>query len=180
MTPMPKQILALTAVFTFIATMWAQDSPSLGDVARRERQQKQETEAARGKNAKPPKVITNEQLPGHAPSTATPVASSAPHGLSTPASSDGPKQSAEQWRSQIQAQKGQVESLQKEINELNASIQFAPGNCVEGCVQWNQHQLEKQQQVQRMQGQLEEEKRRLEQMQDAARKQGYGSSVYDP
>jgi hypothetical protein len=31
-----------------------------------------------------------------------------------------------------------------------------------------------------MQSQLEEEKRRLEDMQDSARKQGYGSSIYDP
>jgi hypothetical protein len=31
-----------------------------------------------------------------------------------------------------------------------------------------------------MQSQLEQQKKRLEEMQDAARKQGYGSSVYDP
>jgi hypothetical protein len=31
-----------------------------------------------------------------------------------------------------------------------------------------------------MQQQLEEQKRRLDDMQESARKQGYGSSVYDP
>ena len=31
-----------------------------------------------------------------------------------------------------------------------------------------------------MQAQLEEQKKRLDEMQESARKQGYGSSVYDP
>jgi predicted ribosome quality control (RQC) complex YloA/Tae2 family protein len=47
-------------------------------------------------------------------------------------------------------------------------------------VGWNERQREKQQRVERMQAQLQEQKRRLEEMQDSARKQGYGSSVYDP
>jgi hypothetical protein len=31
-----------------------------------------------------------------------------------------------------------------------------------------------------MQVQLEEQKKRLEELQESARKQGYGSSIYDP
>jgi predicted ribosome quality control (RQC) complex YloA/Tae2 family protein len=70
--------------------------------------------------------------------------------------------------------------LQRQVDDLNESIRFAPANCVENCVGWNERQREKQQQVERMQGQLDEQKRRLDDLQDSARKQGYGSSVYDP
>ena len=87
---------------------------------------------------------------------------------------------AEQWKSQIQSQKNQIASLQTQIDQLNESIHFAPANCVENCVSWNERQKEKQQQVERMQAQLEEQKKRLDEMQESARKQGYGSSVYDP
>ncbi len=90
------------------------------------------------------------------------------------------KQTAEVWTSQISAQKIQIASLQKQIDSINRSIQFAPANCVANCVQWNERQLEKQRQAEGMQVQLEEQKKRLESMQDSARKQGYGSAVYDP
>ena len=87
---------------------------------------------------------------------------------------------AEHVKSQILAQKKQIATLQGQVDELNESIRFAPANCAENCVGWNERQREKQERVERMQAQLEEEKRRLEDMQDSARKQGFGSSVYDP
>jgi hypothetical protein len=70
--------------------------------------------------------------------------------------------------------------LQKEMDDLKESIRFAPANCVSNCAEWNQRQREKQERVEQMQGQLEEEKKRLEDMQESARKQGFGSSVYEP
>jgi hypothetical protein len=47
-------------------------------------------------------------------------------------------------------------------------------------VQWNERQQQKQQQVEVMKSQLEDQQKKLEDMQDSARQQGYGSSVYDP
>jgi len=94
--------------------------------------------------------------------------------------SNGAKQPAEHWKSQILAQKNQIASLQRQVDEISESIRFAPANCAANCVGWNERQREKQQRVERMQAQLQEQKSRLEEMQDAARKQGYGSSVYDP
>jgi hypothetical protein len=159
------------------AIVCAQDSPSLGDLARQQRQQKEKT--ASEKDAKAPKVITNEELPSHPA-----MAAAAGRGGSSPASSenysDEPKLPAAQWKSQILAQKNQIDTLQRQVDEINESIRFAPANCVSGCVGWNERQREKQQRVERMQQQLEEQNRRLEDMQDSARKQGYGSSVYDP
>jgi len=168
-------LLFAAAISLVSGSAYGQDSPSLGDLARQQRQQK----TAPGKEAKAPKVITNEEIPEH-PQIAS--SSTAGHGgrTSTPGSSDEPKQPPEHWKSQIIAQKNQVASLQREIDELNESIRFAPANCVANCVGWNERQREKQQRVERMQAQLEDQKRRLDDMQESARKQGYGSSVYDP
>jgi hypothetical protein len=47
-------------------------------------------------------------------------------------------------------------------------------------VQYNQHQVKKQENVAQMQQHLEEQKKKLAAMQEAARQTGMGSSVYDP
>jgi predicted RNase H-like nuclease (RuvC/YqgF family) len=177
-----KPILVITAaVCLFAGGARGQDStsPSLGDLARQQRQQKEQSKTAPGKDAKASKVITNEEIPEHA-GTAAPAGSSPAGQSSTPESSAGTKQQAEHAKSQILAQKSQIATLQGQVDELNESVRFAPANCAENCVGWNERQREKQQRVERMQSQLEEEKRRLEDLQDSARKQGFGSSVYDP
>jgi hypothetical protein len=99
-------------------------------------------------------------------------------GLSTPAPTS--KLSADEWRSKIESQKEAVTTLQSGIDALNKSIQFAPGNCVSGCVQWNEQQTHKQQEVDRMQQELKQQQKQLEDMQETARQQGYGSSITDP
>lgn len=126
------------------------------------------------------RVITNEDM------GATHIAVNSPS--ASKANSDAPpsseqadnKNSPDNWSSQILSQKNAITTLKSDIDQLSASIQYAPGNCVEGCAEWNQHQQEKQQQVDGMKAQLEEMQKHLEEMQEAARKQGYGSSVYDP
>jgi hypothetical protein len=172
--------LLFTAAISLIAVNAnGQDAPSLGDLARQQRQQKEQSKAVPGKDPKSSKVITNEEIPEHA-QTGSLRKVTAQENATAAVSSSGPKVSAEQWKSQIFAQKNQVTTLQNQIDELNESIRFAPANCVANCVGWNERQREKQQHVERMQAQLEDQKRRLEDMQESARKQGYGSSVYDP
>jgi hypothetical protein len=169
----------------FSALAVGQDSPSLGDVARQARKQKQQNQDPQTKasqSAKPTKVITNEEIPEQSEPDAQPSTEEDESRESAPSSSPSgaAKIPAEQWKSRIEEQKSAVASLQNSIDRLNDSIHFAPGNCVSGCVQWNERQKEKQQQVERGQAQLAEQKKRLEDMQEAARRQGYGSSVYDP
>jgi hypothetical protein len=166
--------LFLAASITLVTkTSFSQDAPSLGDLARQQRQQK----AAAEKNG-PAKVITNEQIPEHPAAALRQVRAEEPSTAHYSANAD--KASAERWKSQILSQKNQVANLQREIDDLNESIRFAPANCVENCVGWNERQREKQLRVERMQAQVDEQKRRLEEMQDSARRQGLGSSVYDP
>ncbi len=194
-----RRILGLLSASVFLCGLasYGQDSPSLGDVARQSRLQKQQKDAqakdAQAKDAvakdtaangtQPPKtakkVITNDELPEHTGPTRISAADSQTSMTDAPEDGEG-KAPAEYWKSQIQQQKNAVASLQSNIKELEDSIRFAPGNCVRGCVQWNEHQKEKQEQVEAMKSQLEEQQKHLEEMQDTARKQGYGSSVYDP
>ena len=202
-----KIIITLAASALLCACQtFGQDAPSLGDVARQARLQKQQKDAqakdapakdAPAKDAqtkdtpgtaaavkdgqpKAAHVITNDEIPQHVGPTATSA-----RAFQTPATtdaqpSDGNGNVAEQWKSQIQAQKNAISSLQSQMNILNESIRYAGGNCISGCVQWNERQKQKQDQVESMKVQLEELQKRLEEMQDAARKQGFGSSVYDP
>ena len=185
-------LLAVTAALLCSALVHAQDSESLGDVARQTREQKQARDAeskdvaakdGEGKStlSKTPKVITNEEIPEHpedSPSEPTTSADTTP----APAAmtSGGTKASAEQWKAQIAAQKNVVTSLRSNIEKLESSVQFAPGNCVSGCVQWNLRQKQKQEQVEHMKAELEQQQNRLDTMQNTARRQGYGSSVYEP
>ena len=182
--------MSMMAALLLAAFAYSQDSDSqsLGEVARQTRQQKQQKEAqaksAQGKDAqtpKPPRVITNDEIPEHPPSTV-------PHNPDQPVvvtyyPQQQPRQwkaSPEQWKAQIEAMKSSIANLQAQIDQLNDSIHFASGNCVSGCAQWNERQRDKQQQVEQMKAQLEDAKKRLEDMQETARQQGYSSAVYDP
>jgi len=210
-------VLSLASAFLLVLAADAQDDaqPSLGDVARQARQQKQQKDAqpqpkdasskdsqtnAPGKDAqaakdkdkaavardtpapKPPHVITNEELPEHiGPTRTRPAASKNPESKDDqPSEDDGGKASAEDWQSQIMAQKSAIANLKSDIDSLSASIQYAGANCVANCVEWNERQKQKQEQVESMKAQLAEQQKRLEEMQESARKQGFGSSVYDP
>lgn len=177
-------LLISAAAALSVLLAYAQDSPSMGDVARQARQQKQSKDAQSkaAPASKSSKVITNDEIP-ESPEAADGASTSqdgGPAETSAPSTSGGPKQSAEQWKSQILAQKATVSSLQSNIDKLNDSIQFAPGNCVAGCVQWNERQKQKQQEVERLRSQLETQEKRLQSMQESARQQGYGGTVYDP
>lgn len=158
--------------------MASQDAPSLGDLARQQRQQRQQAKTAGSKDSTQPKVFTNADLPMHSDSSAEESNDSAKPPMPIP--TDGTSESSERIRSQVQEQESRIASLQNRIDEVNGSIHFASGNCARNCAAWNEHQEKKQREVERMRAELDEQKRNLEQMQNTARKQGFGSSVYDP
>lgn len=203
-----RHVFAFLAVSAFLCVCLAhgQESQSLGDVARQSRLQKQKKDAqakdtpaqsnnkdasskaasgldASANDSQPPKaphVITNDEIPEHVGPTGT---ARGPQTYST--HDDSPNSSnrdarAEQWKSQIQAQKIAIASLQGEITSLSESVRYAGANCVANCVQWNERQKEKQDRVEVMKHQLEDQQKHLEDLQESARKQGFGSSVYDP
>jgi len=134
------------------------------------------------KDAPPPKgkrVITNDEIPEHIGPARTLPKTQASGATDEPDESTGAA-SAEYWKGQILAAKNSITSLQGQIASLTDSIQYAGANCVSNCVQWNERQQQKQQQVETMKQQLDQAQKQLEDLQDTARKQGFGSSVYDP
>jgi hypothetical protein len=202
---MRKILFFLAASVLLSAVVYAQDdTPSLGDVARQTRQQKQQkdknvaSKAASAKDsqtanakdaavAKPAQgatnhVITNEELPAHSAAVAATPKSSNTSTEPQANETAGEKRdgAAAQWKSQIQSQKDAVGSLQQQIASVSESIHYAGGNCVQNCAQWNERQQQKQQEVDTMKAQLEEQQKKLEDMQESARRQGFGSQVYDP
>lgn len=202
-------VLSAGAMIPVLAAYGQEDAPPLGDVARQARQQKQQKDAqskdAQSKDAQPTappqskdapgkvasakdgqpkgpkKTVTNDEIPEHVGPTSTLPSSTKTSGTYNPPPNDGDdKAPPEYWKSQILAQKAAITSLQSQTSNLKASIQYAGGNCVSGCVEWNERQQQKQQELEGMKSQLEAMQSRLEEMQDMARKQGYGTAVYDP
>jgi len=125
-------------------------------------------------------VITNDELPAHAVAGVKPPTSATTRAEHAPDPAFGGKMSADDVKQAIQEQKDGIAALEAQIKEVNDSIHFTGSGCVENCAQWNEAQQQKQRQVEDMRSVLENAKQGLEQMQDYARKMGYGSSVYDP
>jgi hypothetical protein len=188
----PKILLPLAAaIFVFVSFCHGQDSQSLGDAARKVRLQKQQKDAAatsdpQAKDAagaditptKAARVITNDEIPSHVGPTST-FNSQRPAAYAQPSYGSG-QGAADSLKQQFVAAKSRIAAMEAEIARASESIHFASGSCVANCVQHNERQLQKQQQVEAMKLQLDEQRKQLEQQQEATRRQGYGSSVYDP
>jgi predicted RNase H-like nuclease (RuvC/YqgF family) len=155
---------------------------SLGDIARanREKQNAENTSAAQ------PRVITNANLPKDPDANQEPAeAQSGTNASSTAADHRSAQQrlaeqrAADQWKRQILAQENKMATLQARIDQLNASIRSAGGSVqYEG--PYNRHQARQLQRVAQIQLQLDEQKMKLDQMQEAARHAGMHTVVYDP
>lgn len=153
---------------------WLAYGQSLGEVARQNRENHKAKDAS---STAKPEVITNENLP-KSPDAEPRQPTSREKTTPPPHVSSG--QSAEQWKSQILAQKKVIAILQAQIDKLSDSIHFVVAAEYYNGVQHNQRQVKKQEMVAQMQQQLEEQKKRLDEMQEAARQAGFGNAVYDP
>jgi len=210
-----RTLLLLLAALALATALAAQDDgPSLGDVARKARLQKQKEAQAQAKDAQPNgattakdssdspaskvpsgkdtsakdstakgprKVVTNDEIPEHVGPTSTlPAIVKAPGAPEMPPNYDPNKVPAEYWKNQIMALKASISALESEIQDVTDSIRYAGGTCAVNCVQWNERQQQKEQQVQMMTSQLTQQQKSLDALQETARKQGYSSAVYDP
>ena len=199
---MGQRAMQLSRILTLFAvgvcagalTASAQDAPPLGDVARKTREKQQQTQSSSapasatdsssdatpspvGAQTKNSHVITNEDLPAN---HTEPVPAPAPanRGNMRPATSE-PKRPAAYWKAQALQLKNSIAQVQRHIDTLTDSLHAVLTNSTDEPV-WNYREKERQRQISDLQAQLTELRRRLEETQDAARRQGYGSSVYDP
>src|SRR5690348_8102848 len=103
-------LLCLAVVLVLTSAVYAQESESLGDVARQARDSKQAKDAkSQGPSAKDSenqsvpskrsKVITNEEIPEHPEEFPSPSESSHSSEAGVSVASGGAKPSAEQWKS---------------------------------------------------------------------------------
>ena len=158
----------LIAVIFCIVSGYGQ---SVADAARQERQKETAEDPAAS-----PKVITDDDLTGTTPNQTTPRARAASK-KDSKADQQAVKfdHDAEKTKAAILAQEIRIKSLQTQIDKTRASIRY-----VETGVPLNQAQMQKQQTADRMQEQLNLEVKHLEAMQEAARRAGFGSVVYEP
>ena len=166
-----RKSVTLAGLVLLSASLSAQ---SLGDVARAQRQKQSD------KTASPlHKVITNEDIPSHesAPASAKKDADDKPSNDSHPINTEA---NGEELKAKCLAAKQQIKDYQEQIDKLRASSQLVEANRYSNGVEYNQQQLRKQQEADRMQKQLEIAKQKFADLQEQARKAGFGSSVYDP
>ena len=180
-----KKILAI-ALFMSAAAY----GQSLGDIARENREKQN---AADQSSTPKPKVITNKDLPKD--SDPSPASSATLPGTGADASGktaenraddhhfadqrQAEQRAADQWKRQILAQRNKVATLQARIDQIHAAIRAENGNAqFEGPV--NSYQARQLLLVSQIQQRLNENRRKLEQMQEAAQHAGMNTAVYDP
>ncbi len=89
------------------------------------------------------------------------------------------ERAAEQWRQRILMQEDRVASLQARIDQMTARAR-STGGTVQSEGPYTRYQELQMERLAQMHQMLDEQKRHLDQMQDAARRAGMHTSVYDP
>lgn len=166
-----------TLLFLASVTVYGQ---SLGDVARESREKKPAST--------PPKVITDADLGKDTQETEQTGASSKAHTASPAKTGTGNAasttpvnpQAAEQWRKQILAQKRTVATLEKRLARFQASLSSVDANAIARGEIFNRSQALEQERMAQVQEQLEEQRAKLLEMQEEARRAGMHTQVYDP
>ncbi len=171
MGPACKKLMLCAAMVILMAA--AGYGQSLGDVARAQRQKEQAKTSQTT-----PKVITNEDL--GEPPDGSPTDSGEGKKEDNPHAKPLGSKTAEQWKAQIEAQKAAIANLQSRIDKTSSSVRFTQTTHTWNAVRHNERQEQKLDDVQQMQSQLAEAQKKLEEMQESVRREGFGSSVYDP
>ncbi len=185
----------LTVLATLLFAIPAAYGQSLGDVARENREQK-------ASNASPPpKVITNKTLPKDPDADANSSTGESQTQAQTepsPANVESSRQTArqpaaerraaERWKQRILAQENTIANLRLRVDRLKASIHFVDpnnyypydSNSAYAGLAENRYQARQLERLAQMQQQLDQQKKKLEDMQEAARHAGMHTAVYDP
>jgi hypothetical protein len=174
------QIFMVGLLLNVAAFGQSQSGDSLGDVARANhaKQQAQETSGAA------PKVITNQDLPSDPPgvpessdpmTTVSGVKKPVDRYLEQRANQRlvAEQRAGDQWKGRIEDQEARIADLQARIDRVNQSVRAAVGTA-QYDTPVSRYQLIQTERLARMQEILDQQKRRLAMMQDAARRAGVG------
>ncbi len=162
---------------------------SLGDAARENREKKQADPSATQ-----PKVITNATIPKDPDADSDSVPNDQPTQSGTsPANVESSRKAArqraverraaQQWKQRILAQQNTIANLRLRVDRLKASITFLDPNTAYNpysAVAQNSYQARQLDRLAQLQQQLNQQRKILEDMQEAARHAGMHTPVYDP
>ena len=150
---------------------------SLGDIARANREKQNSATPA----ANLPAVITSDDLEAGSDGKAAqhPAAKISKVAVHARAEQDAidPKEAA-RWKKQIVAQEDKIATLQGKIDEINAALHPAGSAQFNG--PYNKYQTTQMQRLADVQLQMDEQKKKLAEMQEEARRAGMHTTVYDP
>ena len=177
---MQRTFLKIIAIV--LLTNLAAYAQSLGEIAR-ENREKQKAQEGSGV---PPRMITNKDLPedpegskGLREPQPGDVARNTPAGRPFEEHRFGQERAPGQWTRQILTQENRMANLQARIDQLNTSLHL-PGRSAQYEGPSNRFQARQLQRVEQMHQRLDEQKRILEEMQEAARHAGLHTRTYDP
>lgn len=173
-------IVGLLLLLSAAAIAQSQSGDSLGDVARANHARQQAQEAT----GTTPKVITNQDLPSAPPGipeSSEPMTTVS--GVKRPVDPYTERQAnqrlfAEQragelWKTRIQDQEARIADLQARIDRVNESMRAAVGTA-QYDTPLSRYQSIQTERLAHLQEMLDQQKRRLAMMQDAARRAGMG------
>lgn len=176
MVPMNCTLLKAAVLAILLAT--AAHAQSLGEVARQQKTQKSNLQAA----PTPKKVYTDEDFGKSEPADKSTSTADAKHS-SSPADEKEKKpgaMSADQWKAKIQKKKDLIAAIQERIDKLESSVNYVQNNrnIYTNAPEYNEHQHQKELAAQRLKAELEQQKSELSDLQEQAREQGFGNAVY--
>jgi len=179
-----QQVLRSLLLFSAVACPFAllaygQEAESVGDIARQARQQKQNKDgkSKAATTSTTPKIITNDEIPEHSEAAEEPTGSEGEGhaGTSSASASDGAKMSAEQWNPRFGRKRIWFvhckAASRSSMTRFNSPRQLRRRLCT----------VERTPEAKAARSRTgADPTRKPEEAPQSARKQGYGSSVYDP
>jgi hypothetical protein len=177
------QFHAAVGLLAFLLVAGAAYGQSLGDVARENRDQK-----AAAASTQSSKVITNKDVqkdadedsdaPKDAPPQPSPASAAASRNAAAQRAAE--QHAAAQWKQKILGQESRIALLQARADRIQSTIQSENPNGTYEVPVSTRYQARQLERLKETQDQLVQQKRILEDMQEAARHAGMHTPVYDP
>jgi len=178
--PMLRRCFFSATILAIVTFSLASHAQSLGALARQQKESKsQKSESQPSSTTK--KVYTDENIRKSESTDDRKAAVTAKRpGFAPDKEKAQPASPADQLRAKIQKQKDLIAALQERIDKLQASVNYVQNNrnIYTNAPEYNQRQHQKELLAERLKAELEQQKAELNDLQDTARQQGFGNSVY--
>jgi predicted RNase H-like nuclease (RuvC/YqgF family) len=179
MKPVAKLKCAVVCSMTLFALCFLPfhaQAQSVADIARQNQQRVQNRPAEN--------VITNDDMPVDGLADEDAIAPRHP-ALKHKSDPDSAKvlamdKEARSFRTRILTQKSAISALQARIDHETSAVHFARASVSYNAAQTNTRAQAKLDEIQALNQQMESERKKLEDLQESARKAGFGNGVYDP